>query len=131
MADPAGQGPPPPGRGGRGRPGAPTSCPFRQPIAEGPAVRCLGGDLVRIPATPTPTPEQAEAVGRTRRVVDDARRMGRGHEVIALSYAAYVVACRDAGAVEPPPLAQWPAVTHRPPTDPAGLPQPPTRRNLS
>lgn len=124
MADPAGQGPPPPGRGGRGRPGAPTSCPFRQPIAEGPAVRCLGGDLVRIPATPTPTPEQVEAVTRTRRILDDARRQGRSHEVVLLAFAAYALACREAGVVEPPPLAAWPTPTDPRPTRP-GRPTPP------
>lgn len=70
---------------------------------------------MRIPATPTPTSEQAEAVARTRRLVDEARRQGRSHEVVTLTLAAYALACREAGALEPPPLAAWPT------------PQPPVR----
>lgn len=70
---------------------------------------------MRLEPTPTPTPEQAEAVTRTRRLVDEARRQGRSHEVVTLTLAAYTLSCREAGALEPPPLAAWPT------------PQPPVR----
>ena len=68
---------------------------------------------MRIPAAPTPAPEQAEAVARTRRVLDDARRQGRTPSAVALAHAAYTLACREAGAVDPPPLALWPTPSPR------------------
>lgn len=76
------------------------------------------------PTTPTPTPEQAEAVTRTRRLVDEARRQGRSRDVVLLAYAAYTLSCREAGALEPPPLAAWPTPTDPRPTGP-GRPTPP------